>query len=66
MDITFLCHVPVQREEEGITRVGGKFPLSPVFHIHGAVPNDIMWAVDGISSVFNENQNPTKPYSPET
>lgn len=70
MGIIFLCHVTVQGEEGGVTRVGGNFPISPVFHIHGAVANDIICclrtAVDEINSVFNENQNPKKPYSPET
>lgn len=70
MDFIFLCHVTVQGEERGVTRVGGNFPMSPVLHIHDAVASDIICclrtAVDGISSVFNEKQNPKKPYSPET
>lgn len=70
VDIIFLCHVTVQGEEGGVTRVGVNYPMSSVFHIHGAVVNDIICrlrtAVDGIRSTFNEKQNPKKPYSPET
>lgn len=70
MDIIFFCGVTVQGEEGEFTRAGVNSPMSPPFHIHGAVASDIICcvrtAVDGISSKFNEKQNPKKPFSPET